>query len=202
MDADEDMIARIRAAIDHETAGIYYRGRIPEPRTRSMWSPPSWAAIPVAASAVVAAALIGPLLGSMTGDGDVDGGIEDAAQLVSNPVMLGHVLDGTAGPGHSHGTEGAPSGCLEAASPHCSTAAEDPYPLLVDTDATVPAGARPDAALTGWSGDVLRGWVGQDPRQRRGASVWLKYSDHVAELSTQSFSTGKELAAYLAAHPS
>jgi len=203
MDADEDMNGLIRAAIDHETAGIYYRGKIPEPRTRSIWSPPAWAAIPVAASAVVAAAIIGRLVGSITGDGDVDGGIgPGAAQVVSNPVMLGQVLEGATQPGRSHSTEATPSGCLHARSHHCSTAAEEPFPLLVDTDTTVPAAARPYAALTGWGGDVLKGWAGQDDRQGRGASVWLKYADHVAELSTQSFSTGKELAAYLAAHPS
>jgi|tagenome__1003787_1003787.scaffolds.fasta_scaffold20898371_2 hypothetical protein len=198
MDADEDMISRIKAAIDHETAGIYYRGKIPEPRTRSIWSPPPWVAVPVAASAVAVAAIVGPLLVSITGDGDVSGGLRaGAAQVVSNPVMLANALDQAAQSGQPQTRD-----CLPSPSPRCAVAAEDPYPLVVETDATVPAGARPYAALTGWEGEVVKGWVGQDNRGGRGASVWLKYPTHVAEVSTQSFSTGKQLADFLAAHPS
>lgn len=203
---DQELIGALRSAVDAETDGLRYDRPLPEVRTRGGSGP----ALVLAAAASVAAVATGVALlatNDPTQRPVADPPASPASRWVANDdsALGGAITDPgrlrTVVPDPGTPSAGTPDICLLPAgdATSCGDSVQPPYPLLIEVDAEVPASARPFPRLTGHEGEVLEGWIGQDPAY--GGLVWLRYPDATIRISAAYYETGRELADYLLEHP-
>lgn len=202
---DQELIRALRTAVDDGTADLHYDRPLPEVRAPRRSGP---AMVLAAAASVAAVAAGGALLASGgAGTTSVAGpSSSPASRWVANDdsALGGAITDPerlrTVVP-HRAPSAGTPDICLLPAgdATSCGDSVRPPYPLLIETDAEVPASAQPFPRFEGYEGEVLEGWVGQDPAY--GGLVWLRYDDVTIRISAAYYETGRELAEYLLEHP-